>query len=111
MSSSGGSVFKKKMTAPIKHQKVVLPSACTGENSLVLDFAPFETILQWKRMLECDIFVGARYFELIHKLHIYSDGISCEHSFSNLFSGEANTQQLHIKMPFMYLVVIMAKAC
>lgn len=44
-----------------KNQKVILPSTCTGENSLVLDFSPFETILQWKRMLECDVFVGARF--------------------------------------------------
>ena len=61
MSSNSGSVFKKKMSVPIKHQKVVLPSTCTGETPLVLDFSPFETILQWKRMLECDIFVGARF--------------------------------------------------
>lgn len=61
MSSTSGSVHKNKMTSPIKHQKVILPSTCTGENALVLDFSPFETILQWKRMPECDIFVGARY--------------------------------------------------
>lgn len=60
MSSGTSSVFKKKMSAGARHQKVVLPSTCTGENALVLDFSPFETILQWKRMAECDIFVGAR---------------------------------------------------
>lgn len=61
MKPSTSSILKKKMTtASVKHQKVVLPSNCTGENSLVLDFSPFETILQWKRMLECDVFVGAR---------------------------------------------------
>lgn len=64
MSSTAGSAFKKKMSIPIK-QKAVLPSTCTGENALVLDFSPFETILEWKRMLECDIFVGARYLRLI----------------------------------------------
>lgn len=52
--------LKKKMTTTMKQQKVILPSTCTGENSLTLDFSPFETILQWKRMLECDEFVGAR---------------------------------------------------
>lgn len=61
MKPSTSSVLKKKMSTTIKNQKVVLPSTCTGENaSIVLDFSPFETILQWKRMLECDEFVGAR---------------------------------------------------
>lgn len=59
MSSSTGSTFKKKMSIQTK-QKAVLPSTCAGDNSLDLDFSPLETILQWKRMLECDIFVGAR---------------------------------------------------
>lgn len=31
------------------------------ENSLTLEFGPFETVHRWKRMLECDEFVGARY--------------------------------------------------
>lgn len=28
---------------------------------LTLDFGPFETVHRWKRMPECDEFVGARY--------------------------------------------------
>lgn len=71
MSSSSGSVFKKKMSIPTKHQKVVLPSTSTGESGLVLDFSPFETILQWKRMLECDIFVGARYSQTTPKIIVH----------------------------------------
>lgn len=61
MKPSTSIILKKKMTTTtVKHQKVVLPSTYTGDSTLVLDFSPFETILQWKRMLECDIFVGAR---------------------------------------------------
>lgn len=32
----------------------------SNEATLHLDFSPIETINQWKRMLECDEFVGAR---------------------------------------------------
>lgn len=33
-----------------------------GEASaLTLEVGPFETVHRWKRMLECDEFVGARY--------------------------------------------------
>ena len=31
---------------------------------LTLDFGPFETVHRWKRMPECDEFVGARYGRL-----------------------------------------------
>ena len=31
------------------------------DNGLTLEFGPFETVHRWKRMLECDEFVGARY--------------------------------------------------
>lgn len=51
---------KSTMSTSSKHHPVILPSTCTGDNALSLDFTPFETILQWKRMLECDEFVGAR---------------------------------------------------
>lgn len=30
---------------------------------LTLDFGPFETVHRWKRMPECDEFVGARYVD------------------------------------------------
>lgn len=52
---------KSAMSTSSKQRQVILPSSCTGDNALSLDFTPFETILQWKRMLECDEFVGARY--------------------------------------------------
>lgn len=58
MSSSSGSAS----SVPIKQEKVIL----SGESTLDFDFSPLETILQWKRMPECDIFVGARYYD-IHK--------------------------------------------
>ena len=32
---------------------------------LTLDFGPFETVHRWKRMPECDEFVGARYGRLL----------------------------------------------
>lgn len=73
MKSSASSILKKKMSTNIKQQKVILPSSCTGENSLTLDFSPFETILQWKRMLECDEFVGARRSK--HTVVAYKDAI------------------------------------
>lgn len=43
-------------------------SKCGAEidNGLTLEFGPFETVHSWKRMLECDEFVGARY------AHIYN---------------------------------------
>jgi hypothetical protein len=31
-----------------------------GAECLTLDFGPFETVHRWKRMPECDEFVGAR---------------------------------------------------
>ncbi|GAB0088910.1 Leucine-zipper-like transcriptional regulator 1 homolog [Sergentomyia squamirostris] len=43
------------------------------ENSLNLDFTPFETIHKWKRMLECDEFVGARRSK--HTVVAYKDAI------------------------------------
>ena len=37
---------------------------------LTLDFAqPFETVHRWKKMPECDEFVGARYKKLHHLTH------------------------------------------
>ena len=37
---------------------------------LTLDFAqPFETVHRWKKMPECDEFVGARYKKLHHFTH------------------------------------------
>lgn len=30
------------------------------DNGLTLDFGPFETVHRWRRMPECDEFVGAR---------------------------------------------------
>lgn len=107
MSSTSGSTHKKRMTAPMKHQKVVLPSTCTGENALVLDFSPFETILQWKRMPECDIFVGARY--LIVNLYLIS--MECQLIHCRKFSDEASIRLLPTKMQFMFSVEIMAKVC
>lgn len=38
-----------------------LSTSTIGENCLNLDFAPMDPIHQWKRMPECDEFVGARY--------------------------------------------------
>lgn len=32
----------------------------SNPHPLTIDFTPFETVHQWKRMLECDEFVGAR---------------------------------------------------
>jgi hypothetical protein len=37
---------------------------------LALDFGPFETVHRWKRMPECDEFVGARYL-CIHILILF----------------------------------------
>ena len=38
---------------------------------LTLDFAqPFETVHRWKKMPECDEFVGARYVILLHVLKV-----------------------------------------
>lgn len=54
-------------------QKVILPSICTGENSLVLNFSSHDTILQWKQMPECDVFVGARRNK--HTVVAYKDAI------------------------------------
>lgn len=125
MSSTAGSVFKKKASGPTKHQKVVLPSTCTGENSLVLDFSPFEIILQWKRMLECDIFVGARYAaaHIHHKMNIlffhhemtilfFHHEITISFFYFILWTlDEANIQLLHTRMQFMCLGVTMASLC
>lgn len=33
----------------------------TSADSLTLDFGPFEVVHRWKRMQECNEFVGARY--------------------------------------------------
>lgn len=30
------------------------------DNALTLEFGPFETVHKWKRMIECNEFVGAR---------------------------------------------------
>lgn len=48
------------MTTYSAVQKVTLPSNCTGENSMELNFSSHDTILKWKRMPECAVFVGAR---------------------------------------------------
>lgn len=42
-------------------------------DSLTIDFTPFETVHQWKRMLECDEFVGARRSK--HTVCAYKDAI------------------------------------
>lgn len=45
-------------------------STSTMENCLNLDFAPMDPIHQWKRMPECDEFVGARYeIDFPHMVH------------------------------------------
>ena len=36
-------------------------ASIVDNNTLSLDFTPIETVHLWKRMLECDEFVGARY--------------------------------------------------
>ncbi|KAJ6635081.1 Leucine-zipper-like transcriptional regulator 1 like [Pseudolycoriella hygida] len=48
-------------------------STYTIENSLNLDFAPIDPIHQWKRMPECDEFVGARRSK--HTVVAYKDAI------------------------------------
>lgn len=68
MSQSSSSLKSQKCTGTssaagssiVSSSPAAAAAATACENSLNLDFTPFETIHQWKRMLECDEFVGAR---------------------------------------------------
>lgn len=54
-------------------QKFTLPTKCPDETSLMLNFSSMDTILQWKRMPECDKFVGERRNK--HTVVAYKDAI------------------------------------
>lgn len=56
-----------------KHHRSQHSASNPYPQEFTLDFAPFETVHQWKRMLECDEFVGARRSK--HTCVAYKDGI------------------------------------
>lgn len=52
-------------SSTISSASTIYTSTSTIDNCLNLDFAPMDPIHQWKRMPECDEFVGARYIDFI----------------------------------------------
>ena len=57
---------------------------------LTLDFGPFETVHRWKRMPECDEFVGARFVNVkltslsFSKKLVFNIGIRYDFPFINI---------------------------
>ncbi|KAK3085495.1 hypothetical protein FSP39_004179 [Pinctada imbricata] len=62
-----------------------------GSECLTLDFGPFETVHKWKRMPECDEFVGARRSK--HTVVAYKDSIY-------VFGGDNGKNMLHDLLRF-----------
>ena len=67
---------------------------------LTLDFGPFETVHRWKRMPECDEFVGARF---VHRQCNLVGGVFHFETFQTLLSVKRKTSEPIIK-PRKYLI-------
>lgn len=56
----GVTEMASSLPAPSQNVNVVDNTWSDNGESLILEFGPFEVVHMWKRMPECDEFVGAR---------------------------------------------------
>jgi hypothetical protein len=63
------------------------PSWSESAECLTLDFGPFETVHRWRKMPECDEFVGARRSK--HTVVAYKVGLAISDK-KKLFRGRRN---------------------
>lgn len=60
---------------------------------LTLDFGPFEAVHRWRRMPECDEFVGARYVNNKHDKYACGwVGVPYCHKVSTILKGDIQWQ-------------------